>query len=414
MSPTRSASSGASWIHAPEVHAVMYGLLLIATPFILLRNYLVQAISVLSDTSVSPFGVETKVVPVGVILALIVLLIIYRKRISKLSLLAVAIVILLIALAQQVTDYYFGHNFYDLQQNWHYFAYGLFAFMVYRALKFRGLPLYRIMLITYFSAFGLSLFDEFFQMFMSSRIFDVCDIGKDVWGVYMGMILVYFSWHPQALFKDWKKIRHPRIKNYYTHPFTLLLLLFFLSFTFLNIGSILTETEYAPLVFAIAIITFLLFWAVWHISRYRNGKIVLLGSLTVVILFQSFFLFKYYDKNIIHNRYGLTVYKGIPIPFFDFMVYPNGALRLVDKKHFFNQRDRDFLLKQKTDIILIGSGVDGKGGKGFADPRHLFLYNKWSKSGTQIIIQDNLEATKTFNRLKSEHKNVLFVIHNTC
>jgi hypothetical protein len=96
------------------------------------------------------------------------------------------------------------------------------------------------------------------------------------------------------------------------------------------------------------------------------------------------------------------------------MIYSNGSFRLVDKKHFFNQRDRDFLMKQKSDIIMIGSGSDGLGGKGFSDPQHLFLFNKWSGTGTQVIIQRNSEAIQTFNRLKSEKKNVLFVIHNTC
>jgi hypothetical protein len=63
---------------------------------------------------------------------------------------------------------------------------------------------------------------------------------------------------------------------------------------------------------------------------------------------------------------------------------------------------------------LISSGVYGKGGKGFSDPRHQFMYNCWSKKATQVIIQKNSDAFDTFNRLKDENKNVLFIIHNTC
>jgi hypothetical protein len=31
-----------------------------------------------------------------------------------------------------------------------------------------------------------------------------------------------------------------------------------------------------------------------------------------------------------------------------------------------------------------------------------------------VIIQRNMDACKTFNRLKMEGKKVLFVVHNTC
>ena len=393
----------------------MYGLLLVATPFILLRNYLVEAISLASVSSFTAFGIEFKYVPTAAFLIVILSLIVFRKRITRMMLVSAGIVLFLDVLAQQVTDYYFDHNFYDLQQNWHYIAYAIFGYIIYRDLSSRGLPIYKIMLITYISAFSLSVFDEIFQMFMSSRIFDVCDIGKDVWGVYMGMILVYIGGrNSRFLFKDWKKIRHRKFRNYYRHPFTLLLLMSVLAFIFLNIGSILTESEYAILVFILTVIAFALFFAIWHLSQFRIWKIIFLGALISAILAQGFFFIKYRDKNIVYTRYGLSIYKGIPIPFFDVMIYQNGTFRLVDKKHLFNKRDQEFLLKRKPDIILIASGVYGQGGKGFPDPRHMFLYNQWTQKATQVIIQKNSEACQTFNRLKLENKKVLFVIHNTC
>jgi len=415
MSKAYPIRAHASWIHTPRVHVFMYGLLLVATPFILLRNYLVHAISLASDSSFSAFGFEVKLIPISALLVLVMLLLVFRKQITKLRLLAAAIVILLNALAQQVTDYYFGHNFYDLQQNWHYIAYALYAYVIYRDLSPRGLPLYKIMLITYFSAFGLSLFDETFQRYMSSRIFDVCDIGKDVLGAYMGIILVgFWSRHSQQLFKDWRKIRHGKLKNYYRHPFTLLLLMLVLSLLFISMGSLLTEAEYALLAMALTLIAFSLFFAVFHLSQFRSGRIIFLAFLIVASSLQSFFFIKYRNNNIIHTQYGLTIYKGLPIPFFDVLIHQDGSFRLVDKKHYFNQRDRDFFLKRKPDIILIASGAYGKGGKGFPDPRHAFLYNQWSKKATQVIIQKNFEACETFNRLKRENKKVMFVIHNTC
>jgi VanZ family protein len=402
-------------IYDPGIQAIMYALLLVATPFILLRNYMIQAVSYLSGTSFTIFGLYIKIVPAVAVMSLVFMLLAIRRKLNRLTVLAFMLVLVFDMLAQQVTDYYLGHKFYDLQQNWHYLAYGIYSFMVYRALEYRKIPLYRIMLITYISALAFSTFDELFQMFMSSRIFDVCDIGKDVWGVKMGMIIVYFSGkHSQAFFKDWKRIRHTAIMQYFKHPFTLLLMLLTLSFIFLNVGSLLTEAAYAPMVALITGMLFTLFFAVWHISQFRAGKIVLVSVLSLGLISLSISALKHRNDNIVYNSYGLTVYKGIPIPFFDILIYSDGTFRLVDKKHFFNQRDRDLLLQQKSDIIVIGSGADGLGGKGFSDSRHLFLFNKWSGTGTQVIIQKNSEAIQTFNRLKSEKKKVIFVIHNTC
>jgi VanZ family protein len=404
-----------SRIYDPGIQAIMYAFLLVATPFILLRYYLVQAISYLSDTSFTLFGLHLKIVPAVAALVLIFLLLAIRQKITRLTVLAFILVFTLDTLAQQVTDYYFGHSFYDLQQNWHYIAYGIYSFMVYRALEYRKMPLHRIMLITYLSAVGFSTFDELFQMFMSSRVFDICDIGKDVWGVKMGMIIVYFSGkHSQSFFKDWKRIRHKSIRQYFKHPFTLLLMLLSMSFIFLSVGSLLTEAVYAPVVVLITVAVFAAVFAIWHCSQFKAGKIALLSILSLCIILQSISYLKYRNDNIVYNSYGMTVYKGIPVPFFDMLIFSDGTFRLVDKKHFFNQRDRDFLLKQNSDIIVIGSGSDGLGGRGFSDPQNLFMFNKWSEKATQVIIQKTPNAADIFNRLKSEKKNVIFVIHNTC
>jgi len=415
MDKENQANAYVFWIYSTRLHVFMYSLLLIATPFILLRNYLVQAIAVISDTSTYPFGIELKLIPLIALIIAIILLIVFRSKITRLRILAVGLVVLLNALAQQITDYYFDHNFYDLQQNWHYLAYGLYAYIIYRDLDPRGFPLYKMLAMTYFSALGLSTFDEFFQQFMSSRVFDVCDIGKDVWGVYMGMIIVYFSSkHSATLFKDWRRIHYKKLKYYYKNPFTQMVLLFVLSVIFLTIGSLLTESEFVFLVAGLTIISFLLFFAILHLSQFKIAKYIFCSTLIALLLVQGFFFVQYRDKGIVYNQYGLTIYKGIPVPFFDIMIFPDDTFRLVDKKHYFNDRDLAFLFKRKPDIILIGSGLYGKGGKGFVDPRHAFIYNSYTKGIAQIIIQRNGEACKTFNRLKRENKNVLFIIHNTC
>jgi hypothetical protein len=109
------------------------------------------------------------------------------------------------------------------------------------------------------------------------------------------------------------------------------------------------------------------------------------------------------------------VYKGIPIVFYDVMIFPNGTFRLVDKKHYFNSRDQTFFMEHKPDIIIIGSGAEGLGGRGFVKQSpHQFMYNPHIQRGTQVIILKTPEACEVFNRLKRERKNVLFVLHNTC
>jgi VanZ family protein len=403
------------WFHSPVLHAIMYSFLLVATPFILLRNYLVQAISLASSSSFVLFGQEIKIIPALALAAVVILAIIFRRQITRARILAIVLVLILNALAQQVTDFYLDHKFYDLQQNWHYFAYALYTYMIYRALKNRDLPLHKIMLITYFSAAAFSTFDEFFQRYMSSRVFDICDIGKDVYGVYLGMILVYIcGGHSQVLLKDLKNIRHRRLRDYYRHPGTLLLLMFVLSFAFLGSGSILTDAEYAFAALGVTFLAFLLFIAILHFSQFLPGKIIIISILTMGLMAQGYFYINYRHGNITHTRYGLTIYRGICVPFFDFMIFPDGKFRLVDKKHYFNLRDRKLLLKKKPDIIIIASGAYGLGGKGFTDPKHDFIYNPFTKKATQLIIQKNAEATKTFNRLKNDGKNVLLVLHNTC
>ena len=415
MAQTYPLKSQTLWLYSTRVHVFMYALLLIATPFILLRNYLVQGIAYATDSSTTLLGTEIKIVPVAAVIVFLLLLVIYRSYITRLRLLSLGIGIVIIALAQQITDYYFGRNYYDLQQNWHYLAYGIYSFIIYRDLEPRGIPLYKIMLITYFSAMTLSLLDEITQVFISSRVFDICDVGKDVIGVHVGMIITYFGGKQSTqLFRNASHIRHRKFRNYHKHPFTLMFLLFVLNFIFLSIGSFLTEKEYVFTVVILTIVIFAAFLAILHLSQFKTIRNVMLAILAALIIVQGYFYFKYRDDNIIYTDYGLTVYKGIPLPFFDIMIHPNGMFRPVDKKHLFNQRDREFLLKQKVDIIVISSGTYGKGGKGFENSHHCFIYNKYTQKATQIIIQRNKEACETFNRLKRENKNVLFILHNTC
>lgn len=404
------------WIHSTRLHVVMYSALLVATPFVMLQSFLQQAVSRLSRFSFPALGQEIPIVPTVALLAVVALLVAFRSKLTLRRIAAGGIALLLIALAQQFTDYYAAHRFYDLQQNWHYIAYGIFAFVMYRDLAPRGMPLHRILLLIYFCALLYSSFDEAFQKHMSNRVFDISDIAKDSWGSVIGMVLLLLGGkHADALIADWKRLRHGKLRDYIHHPMTLLTLMTVGTFLLLIIGSLLTDYEHLTTVILLALGAFVLFFLVLHCSQYRVCKYTFLGILVAGVAVQSYSYYTYRDRCITHNQFGLTVYKGIPIVFFDVLFYPDRTFRLVDKKHDFNQLDRAFFLKQETDILVIGCGAQNRGGNGF--PRKTpcqFIYNPFTKRGTQVILEPTPQACETFNRLRKEGKNVLFVLHNTC
>jgi VanZ family protein len=403
-------------IHSTRLHAIMYGMLLVATPFVLLQNFLVEKIAQISSSSFELGNTELPILPILTAVLVIVLLVRLRSYLTWTRVLAPVIVVLMNALSQQITDYYFDHNFYDLQQNWHYFAYGIFAYMVYRDLAPRKVPPAKIMLITYLVALSLSTFDEAFQMHMSSRVFDVSDIAKDLWGSLMGIVFLYLIvTEPGTLARQWKRVRHRRVQDYLKHPPSLLLLMFVFALLLLCYSSLLSEYEYFGYVVLLTVLSFTAFLFLLHLNQYRIFRFALISTFVCVALLQTYFFVKYRSDNIVYNRHGLTVYKGIPILFFDVMVFPDGTFRLVDKKHFFNFRDQNFFKKQRTDIIVISSGSRGEGGHGFPVKAPVqFIYNPYTQRGTQVIILENSQACELFNRLKDEGKNVLFVLHNTC
>jgi glycopeptide antibiotics resistance protein len=413
----KSAShSTASLIHSTRLHVVLYSMLLVATPFIMLKAFLQDAIGQASTLSVDLGGLNLPIVPVVAIAFLVSLLLLLRRHLSWPRVLAGAVAILMIAVAQQITDYYADHNFYDLQQNWHYLAYCLFALVMYLDLKPRGLPAARIMLITYLAAVILSTGDEIFQRHMSHRVFDISDIAKDAWGVLIGIVFLHLGRErTEPLRDEWRGIRQRSPGDYLRHPPSLLVLLLIASLSLLCISSLLTEAAYWRTCILLSIAGAAIAFLLLHVSQYRRVGTTLLLVACAAALAQTVSWHQHRADGIVHNRYGLTVYRGIPIPFFDVMFFPDGTFRLVDKKHYFNQRDQRFLLSKRTDIIIIGSGAEGRGGRGFVDSSvNQFLFNEFTDDGTQVIILRSPDACRLFNKLRRERKNVLFVLHNTC
>jgi hypothetical protein len=412
----RTPSGTAPWIHSTRLHVVLYSLLLILTPFILLQNYLVDLVSDASGATVAIGTTDVPVVPLAAATLLVIAVLVYRRAIGRRLLVAVGIVVLMNALAQQITDIYFGHRFYDLQQNWHYVAYGLFAYMVHRDLAPRRLPLARILWVTFFCALGFSLFDEIFQMRMSSRVFDLSDTSKDVWGCLMGMVLVLLGGRrPAELLRDWRKPRSARLRPHLADPLASLVLMVGWTLVFLCVTALLSDPQFAWSAVGITLLLCAVFLGLFLAAFSRRGRLALACIVVVTLAATGYSMIRHRDEHISHERYGLTFYRGLPIPYFDVLVRSEGGFRLVDKKHYFNLRDQDFLLGQRCDIIIIGSGQNGLGGRGLPERAVVqFLFNPHLNRATQIITLRSADACRLYNRLRQENKSVLFVLHNTC
>ena len=120
------------------------------------------------------------------------------------------------------------------------------------------------------------------------------------------------------------------------------------------------------------------------------------------------------NDNINYVADNIIVYKGIPVPFFDLLIFQDGSARLSDKKFFFNEKDFAYLKNKKTDIILIGNGFRNQRESDIAfEERAQLIYNQFKNDITQLIVLNTPDACRLFNRMKRDNKSILFVIHNT-
>ncbi|MEA1972538.1 MAG: VanZ family protein, partial [Candidatus Cloacimonadota bacterium] len=280
---------------------IYYVLLLIATPFLLLQNYLQSFIGKLSRLT---FSVSDFEIPYVVVIAVIVFgfaLVSYRKKLNRIRIIGIFITFLLIYIGQELTDYYFNHDFYELQYNWHYFAYGIFAFIAYRFYKSRNLPDEKIILFTFLLAIAISTFDEFIQVFISNRIFDIGDIGKDAWGSIIGLFIIYFIVEEGRIFQSNLTFRVRKISDYLQNPKALFLLETIFTLILITVASLLTEIQYIFIAILIVIGLFIIYFIVFHFSQKKIMRKVFLGLFIVIMMIQVFAFFKYRKKNIINN-----------------------------------------------------------------------------------------------------------------
>ncbi|MBN2829210.1 MAG: VanZ family protein, partial [Candidatus Cloacimonetes bacterium] len=393
----------------------LYVALLVFTPFLMLQNYLQAAIGSISRAG---FEIEGHFIPFVVVIAIAVLLFILITAWKKLDwwrIVSLIIIIVLMGIGQKTSDYYFNHKFYELQHNWHYFAYGIFTYVAYRYLKSKDLSDNAIILRTYLMALGASTFDESVQVFISSRIFDISDIGKDGWGTVIGLFIVFFVVEHGKIVQNGWKIREKRLRDYPKNPLSVLVLGAMFVYLLLFNSSLFADKIYWYYTILLTFGGFLFLFAIIHLSGYRKIRNGLLICLALIIIIQGFFFLKYKDEYIVKTSRELTIYKGIPILFYDVMIFPDGNFRFVDKKTFFNSRDLNTIFSKKPDILIFATGFEGKGGRGLLESfkEWDFVFNEHTLKGMQVFTLKNEEARVLFNRLKKEGKNVLCIIHSS-
>jgi len=400
------------FLFKPKTHWFLYILLLVLTPFLLLQNYLQSFIGQMSVQSFEIFSINFPYTVAIALLLFITLIIFLWKKITSIRLIGWGIILFLFWIGQKSTDYYFNHDFYELQYNWHYFAYGIFAYLSYRMLSTKNISPQKIILYVYISAICISTFDEAIQMPLSNRIFDLGDIAKDLWGAIIGLVFIFFILENGKIIKNAWKIRQKKIKDYLQNPISLFLLEIVFAYILMLISSILTETKYLFSAISISILTFIIFFIVLHLSQkklYRNIFIILF---IIFICIQGVSFYKYKDQNIVYSKNQLIIYKGIPVFYFDVLIYPDGMFRLVDKKGTFNKRDLNKIMSFSENILIIGSDENISGGRGFPeDSESQFIFNYVNKRGLQVIKLKNKDACKKFNQLCDEGKKPALILH---
>ncbi|MFC2131625.1 VanZ family protein [Bacteroidota bacterium] len=406
-----------NYIFSPLLNLILFDMLLVATPFLMLQNYLQLTIKELSRISIDFSIIEVPVVLIMAFILILLLIIFNYKKITLFRLSAILFVVVMMIVGQETADYYMSNKFYDLQHNWHYFAYGLFAFVMYRYLITKKVTYSQMIIATFFKALLISLFDEGIQVFISDRVFDISDIAKDIWGVVMGLIILFFVLLNGGIIRKGWKIRQQKLKNYLSSPLSLLFLELILAYILLFISSILTEDIYWYAILLWTVPLFLIVFLILHYSSFKYSRLIFIISFLIILSVQGFMFVRNYDYDITECSKGFVLYKGIPLVYFDYMIYPDGTFRPVDKKKWFKGGDFTTMFNQKADIILIGKGFDGSGGLGFRGTQFVehpyFIFNFITKKNSQVVLLDTPAACREFNRLKKENKKVLFVIHNS-
>ncbi|MBN2745927.1 MAG: VanZ family protein, partial [Bacteroidales bacterium] len=381
----------------PRTNLLLYSLLLILTPFILLQNYLQDLVGNVSNAQLLLVGIRIPYILLIAFSLLVFVLVKTRKLLNKHIFLSWTAGLSLWFVGWLTSDYYMSKPFYDLQTNWHYIAYGLFVLVAYNSLRNKYHEPAKLILQIFLRALVISSVDEIIQIYLTSRVFDMSDIAKDIWGTMSGIIILFIGHEHPEIIKTFPKISESKFKDYLRNPLSIIILLTIFSFLFLSVSSLLTEIQYTINIIFITSILFLILFFIIHQARTKSGKRIILIAIGFSIFLLGFSFFFNAKQNIQHKSSGLVIYKGLPLPYFDIMFFENGGFRFVDKKSNFIQGDLLHFFHKTSNILLIGNNEAGTSSLGF--PENLesqFMYNIHQKRVIQIIIQPSAQACQTY------------------
>jgi len=226
-----------------------------------------------------------------------------------------------------------------------------------------------------------------------------------------GILFVFFYLENGKGFPNFR-LRNKKLKDYYSNPFSLLCLEIIFAYIFLFVASQITGEQYKFNVILITLLFFMIAFILVHIGRNKIIRWIIRGGLLLFIII-VFIAARFGDSGAKCIKPGYIKYNGLPLMYFDYMIFPNGGFRTVDKKVLFMLRDKQKIEDLGPDILLIGTGTKGQGGKGWSDNVATEMaYNSFKHEMYQIVKLPNRQACETFNRLKKQKKEVLFIIHN--
>lgn len=400
------------------LHFASIGLVCFGVPFVLVTRGLQASLRAFSHLTLPFFGFDIPFIPVVEVLMAALVLLYVRDKITKRRVYACLVMFAVFLFSWFVTDVYLYLSLYDIQANYHYAAYGLMTVLFFRAFYREDRAQHKLIYAAFATCMLISLADEGAQRVASHRVFDLNDNAKDALGVVMGLIVVHFIMTKYGT-ADLKSIPkgEKRIGEYVKNPASAIVILGIFTLIFLTVSALFSDPSYW---YVTVLCTFLLFavaMALLYATRFKMGRRALSTVIVILVLAQVVSVFVYWDDGIVFHSSCVTVYRGVPVPFCDVLVYPNGMVRPADKHHIFNSEIMGFFANYAPSIIVVGSNrhgdpnadvnVDAKYGSYLA-------YSSQLRRNIQVVTTSPEEACALYNQYRQEGKNVMLALHATC
>lgn len=140
-----------------------------------------------------------------------------------------------------------------------------------------------------------------------------------------------------------------------------------------------------------------------------NKKFIIL--IIILGILSLWFIFNPVGKIGVHS-FGFTVYSGIPYPYVDLIVDSSSIFPQIreTKSHLISEEEFYKTIGNKVDAwpeyVIVGTGYEDK----VKVSGDILTHG----ANPTIEILPTPKAIKLFNKLKSEGKRVIIIIHSTC